>query len=64
MEEMPSCPRCNGKLKKSGEGRRRVTFNCTECSWTSDLRLDRARRIITRTDPGAEDRQALRSAEW
>jgi hypothetical protein len=51
MEQMPSCPKCDGKLKKSGEGRRRLTFTCTACDWTSDLRLDRALHIITRMEP-------------
>ncbi len=49
MEDPPACPKCNGKLKVVGAGRK-ATFSCTACSWTSDLRLDCARGIITRKD--------------
>jgi len=45
MDKPPPCPKCNGKLKVAGE-RRTPTFSCDACGWTSDLRLDRARRII------------------
>ena len=50
--EVPPCPKCGGALKVSHLERRerKPAFTCTACGWTSDLRLDRARRIIDRSE--------------